>query len=183
MNTNLDSIIKKQHSYLKDKFPLLPLMDGLPFLVWTSKMHKIPPSQRFISISSRCTTKLLSVNITLGLKRIYAQWRTHAKYFKKDHGISPMWIIDNSKNIHDCITSINNKLRARDVDTFDFSTLFTGIDHQDLKKVIAILLNVLFLLVNGITLLFTIKKLNGLRINLLNIYLWIVIHLYKQSIG
>ena len=50
-----------------------------------------------------------------------------------------MWIIDNSNEIHNRITLINNKFRANDADTFDFSTLFTGIDHLDLKKVIAVM--------------------------------------------
>ena len=44
-----------------------------------------------------------------------------------------MWNIDNSNSIHDSISSINNKFRAKDADTFDFSTLFTEIEHHDLK--------------------------------------------------
>ena len=44
-----------------------------------------------------------------------------------------MWIIDNSNSIHDCIPSINNKFRAKDADTIELSTLFTGIEHHDLK--------------------------------------------------
>ena len=144
VSSSLDSIVKKHNSYLSKTFPLLSQMQGLPFLMWTSKMHKNPPSQRFIAISSRCTTKPLSVLITLGLKRVLGQWRIHAKYFKKDYGISPVWIIDNSNDIHERIALINNKLQAKDADTFDFSTLFTGIDHPDLKKVIAIMIQKAF---------------------------------------
>ena len=81
--SSLDSIVKKHNSYLFKTFPLLSLMQGLPFLMWTVKMHKNPPSQRFIAISSRCTTKPLSVLITLGLKRVLSQWCTHAQYLKK----------------------------------------------------------------------------------------------------
>ena len=38
------------------------------FIMWTSKMHKKPPSQRVIAIPTRCTTKPLTMLITLGLK-------------------------------------------------------------------------------------------------------------------
>ena len=131
---NVDTIVKDHMSYLSENFPLLQLMQGLPFLMWTAKMHKTPPSQRFIAISSRCTTKPLSVLITLGLNRVLGQWRTHANFVKKDHGISPMWVIDNSNDIHKRITLINNTFKANDADTFDFSTLFTGIEHTDLSR-------------------------------------------------
>ena len=133
---NVDTIVKDHMAYLSENFPLLQLMQGIPFLMWTAKMHKTPPSQRFIAISSRCTTKPLSVLITLGLNRVLGQWRTHANFVKKDHGISPMWVIDNSNDIHKRITLINNTFKANDADTFDFFTLFTGIEHTDLKSVI-----------------------------------------------
>ena len=67
-SSSLDSIVKKHNSYLSKTFPLLSQMQGLPFIMWTSKMHKKPPSQRVITIPTRCTTKPLSMLITLGLK-------------------------------------------------------------------------------------------------------------------
>ena len=40
VKTNLDNIIRKHQTHLKSKLPLIHIMDGLPFIVWTSKMHK-----------------------------------------------------------------------------------------------------------------------------------------------
>ena len=34
----------------------------LPYLYWTSKLHKSPVKHRFIAGSSKCTTKELFVN-------------------------------------------------------------------------------------------------------------------------
>ena len=81
---SLDTIVKEHNLHLRNTLPLLPLMQGLPFLMWSSKMNKNQPSQRFITLSSRCTTKPLSMLITFSLKRILGQRRTHANILKKE---------------------------------------------------------------------------------------------------
>ena len=40
VSITLDVIVNEHHSYLSKTFPFLPLMSGLPFLMWISKMHK-----------------------------------------------------------------------------------------------------------------------------------------------
>lgn len=59
---------------------------------------------------------------------------------KKENGISAVRIKDNSNSIHERITLISNKLQTKDVDIFDYSTLFTSIEQPDLKKDIAIMM-------------------------------------------
>ena len=45
-----------------------------------------------------------------------------------------MWIIDNNKDVLHKISYLNNKHIAKDVATYDFSTLYTNIPHTQLKK-------------------------------------------------
>ena len=45
-----------------------------------------------------------------------------------------MWIIHNSSEIHKDIYELNQKDKNKTIDTFDFSTLYTMIEHADLKE-------------------------------------------------
>ena len=45
-----------------------------------------------------------------------------------------MWIVHNSKHIHEDIQDINTRKRRRDISTFDVSTLYTKIEHYELKE-------------------------------------------------
>ncbi len=47
-----------------------------------------------------------------------------------------MWVIDNSQNVLNQIDNFNHdiKYKVNNVNTYDFSTLYTNIPHKDLKK-------------------------------------------------
>ena len=45
-----------------------------------------------------------------------------------------MWVIDNSADVLEKIDYYNDNTNARNVWTYDFSTLYTNIPHTDLKK-------------------------------------------------
>ena len=51
-----------------------------------------------------------------------------------------MRIIDNSNNIHERDTLINKTLHAKEVETFDLTTLYNSIEQPDQKKVITIMI-------------------------------------------
>ena len=97
------------------------------------KMHKSPPKGRFIAASSSCTTKPLSDIITKCLKLITLQHRKYCKQIYKYTGVNRMWIIDNSKNVLNRIHKFNLYNNIRNINSYDFSTLYTNIPHDDLK--------------------------------------------------
>ena len=105
----------------------------LPFLYWIPKMHKDPSKQRYIAASARCSTKPLSAILTKCLKLIEGQHRIIGKRYFTNHGINPMWIIDNSTAVHSMIADLNRKKQVRNIRTYDFSTLYTSIPHKQLK--------------------------------------------------
>ena len=99
----------------------------------TSK-HKNPSKQRFIAASARCSTKQLSSTITKCLKEIDTY---HAKTGKKvysKNGINSYWIIGNSSKVHRMIDRSNERKNVENIATYDFSTLYTNIPHDKLKK-------------------------------------------------
>ena len=95
-------------------------------------MHYNPPGARFIIASSTCSTKPLSKITSSIFKHIFNQVRNfHQKsYFYKNY--NRFWTIENSSPIIDKLTRINAKKNAKDISTYDFSTLYTKLKHDDL---------------------------------------------------
>jgi len=61
------------------------------------------------------------------------------KYHKKSQyfsGIKSFWIIDNNTNVIKSLKALSNKSRARQLSTYDFSTLYTKIPHKKLLEVL-----------------------------------------------
>ena len=104
----------------------------LPFMYWIPKMHYDPPRARFIVASSTCSTKPLSKTASSIFKHIFNQIRNfHQKsYFYKNY--NRFWPIENSSPVIDKLTRINEKKNAKEISTYDFSTLYTKLQHDDL---------------------------------------------------
>ena len=105
---------------------------SLPFMYWLPKMHYNPPRARFIIASSSCSTKPLSKVTSSIFKHIFNQVRTFHKksYFYKNY--NRFWVISNSSPVIEKLTRINEKKNAKDISTYDFSTLYTKLEHDDL---------------------------------------------------
>ena len=109
----------------------------LPFLYWIPKMHKNPSKQRYIAASHSCSTKPLSKMITFCLKLIQQTHTNYCKTIARNCGHDRMWIVDNSIKVLEKLREFNVKDSAKNIRTYDFSTLYTSIPHKDLKKEIA----------------------------------------------
>ena len=121
--------------YVKSNLDSEIIPESFPFLYWIPKMHKKPFSkQRYIAASYSCTTKPLSAVLTKCLKLIEKQQRFICKGYFRNHGINPMWILHNSTSFHKLSATVNRKRNARNVCTYDFTTLYTSIPHQKLKS-------------------------------------------------
>lgn len=135
VDTDTKSIIKRHMKYVKSNLGSEIIPESFPFLYWIPKMHKKPFSkQRYIAASYSCTTKPLSAVLTKCLKLIEKQQRFICKGYFRNHGIDPMWILNNSTSFHKLSAAVNRKRNARNVCTYDFTTLYTSIPHQKLKS-------------------------------------------------
>ena len=111
--------------------------DKVPTLYWLPTLHKTYKT-RFIADSSSCMTTLLSKFLTSCLTAV----KKHViKYCGKVYEISGknlFWSIKNSGEILD-------KLKARDfnatsLSSYDFSTLYTTLPHNLIKKINLVIL-------------------------------------------
>jgi hypothetical protein len=136
---DLNSLISRHGRFMKANS--IEVAKDLPFLYWIPKMHKKPYSkQRYIAASARCSTKPLSAVLTKCLKLIERQHRIIGQRYFTNHGINPMWIIDNSTTVHSMIADLNRKKKIRNIRTYDFSTLYTSIPHKQLKTRLALVI-------------------------------------------
>ena len=127
------SIINRHVLFLKTALKATEIPETLPFLYWIVKMHKIPSKQRYIAASSCCSTKPLSEALTKCFKVIELQHRYICSQYNSTYGINPMWIIHNSFSVHKIITPLNRQGQCYNVKTYDFTTLYTSIPHEQLK--------------------------------------------------
>ena len=133
VDEDVSSLVRRHKRYMKANS--IPEAEYVPFLYWIPKMHKKPYSkQRYIAASARCSTKPLSAILTKCLKVIEKQHRIVGHRYFTNHGINPMWIIDNSTAVHSMIADLNRKKKVRNIRTYDISTLYTSIPHKQLKR-------------------------------------------------
>ena len=108
VSESIDEIIEKHVAQLKSDFNInIPKIDrSIPYLYWISKQHKNPYKFRFIAAASQCTTKLLSVKLTLALKLIKNHFQNYCNKIAVTSGFTLYLSIINSseciKNIKRC---------------------------------------------------------------------------------
>ena len=96
-------------------------------------MHKNPVKFRFIIGSRTCATKQIAKKLVQILKLISRILKRYCNKVRFYTGIERYWIVDNNEVVLDSMESINKKASARNIETYDFSTLYTKIPLQDLK--------------------------------------------------
>ena len=107
-------------------------MNSLPFMYWLPKMHYSPPRCRFIVASSSCSTKPLSKTASTIYKHIFTQVQNFHRKSTFYKNYNRFWVIENSFPIIEKLSKFNERKRARDISTYDFSTLYTKLPHDEL---------------------------------------------------
>ena len=122
------------NSLLCEKFGLSidDRMKTLPFMYWLPKMHYSPPRCRFIVASSYCSTKPLSRTASSIYKHIFNQVRNFHRKSTFYKNYNRFWVIENSFPVIEKLRKLNERKRARDISTYDFSTLYTKLPHDQL---------------------------------------------------
>ena len=127
-----DTIIKRQKKELKSfHINVTKEQQKLPMLYFNSKQHKNPYKERFIAGASKCTTKSLSIEVSLALKLLKSQFKAYCNKIYKRTGINCFWSIENSNEFLQKIKNIN---KASSIHTFDFATLYTNLPLGSLQK-------------------------------------------------
>ena len=111
-------------------------------------MHKNPYKHRFIAGSLKCSTKPLSIPSTKLLTHIKQGLQKYCETSYSRSWVNQMWILKNSKELLEHLQSPNfNHITS--IKSFDFSTLYTTIPHQNLKSRLATISRNSFIHKNG----------------------------------
>ena len=116
----------------------------LPYLYGTTKMHKDPIKFRFITSGRNSSLQQLSVAVGLCLKACLKVAKNYSKYSNKFHRRNDFYVIDNNSDVLDFMFENNFISGNKSISTFDFSTLFTSIPHNQLKDNLTKFVNRIF---------------------------------------
>ena len=116
----------------------------LPIIYWIPKMHKTPIGSRFIVASSKCSTKPLSKAVSKAFKLIFEQVKNFHDKSTFYSNYKKFWAVNNSFPVIEKLTKINEKKNAKSISTFDFSTLYTKIKHQNLLNTLYEIIDFVF---------------------------------------
>ena len=113
-------------------------------MYWISELHKTPTGARFIIAAKYCSIKPLIKTISKVFKLIFKQIENfHAKSkFYSNYNL--FWVIQNSRQVIDKLNKINCRNKAKSIKTYDFSTLYTNIPHDDLIDKLEEVINIAF---------------------------------------
>ena len=135
----------------------------VPSIFWNPKLHKTPYKARFIAGARRCVTKGLAIKINKGLQVLKASFVRYCRTIYQRTGFNFNWSIDSSLQFLDRIKS----LEIWSLQVFDFTTLYTNLDLQDVEKSLFGLCDLLFssknkfICINFCKAFFSKKKYNG----------------------
>lgn len=146
VDEDCDSITSRHKSFLRDKFgqSSLDASDKLPSIYWLPKLHKSPVKFRFIIAAPECSIKPLARSITSIFKLFQQQIRKYNEISSFYSGIKTFWVIQDNKPVLDTMKHVNRYRKARTIETFDFSTLYTKIPHDKLTDVLCKLVDFCF---------------------------------------
>ena len=146
-NKTSREVIDKHLKFLADKFNMKDSTSDnsrLPNIYWLPKMHKDPIKFRFIIAAPECSIKPLSKTLVAIFKLFQWQIESYNLKCKFFSGVNTFWIIQNNSPVTETINRLNKRGRAKSIDTFDFSTLYTKIPHDKLLYVLNSLVDFCF---------------------------------------
>ena len=137
LNTNKEDLIDKVNTYINgnklNRF--IKVNNKLPFLYWSSKMHKMPPNFRYITSGRDTVLSSLSEKIGLCLQTLLKCDKANSKFLHKYHDYNDFFVVDNRDPIIDYMNYANGcNNRNKSVKTYDFTSLYTKIPHRKLKR-------------------------------------------------
>ena len=140
-NSSINDIVKNVKAFMKTMNISLVDFNKFPHIIWFPKFHKPNLSQRFVVSYASCYIKPLTSRISLALKAVYNKIINYSNMIFKVTGINRNWIIDNNTLLLD---SLGNVEFARSIQTYDFTTLYTNLEHSDIKTALASVIKLAF---------------------------------------
>ena len=148
LNNTEQDLVDQVNTYIKQNKleDFLTANNKLPFLYWTSKMHKIPVNFRYITSGRDTVLSSLSEHVGLCLQALLKLDKANSKFLHKYHDYNDFFVVDNRNPVLEHIAYANgSNTKNKSVKTYDFTSLYTKIPHKKLKNNIAKFINKVFM--------------------------------------
>ena len=144
VNDTSENTISKITSDLiiKFKLPIGPAI--LPSVYWTPKLHKNPYGQRFIVGAKKSVLKPLCQMLTRVLQLVQDNLERYCNTIYLNSGVKMFWILKNSTELLKWLKNPDNPVHLKEVETWDFSTLYTTFPHDILIESLVDLVKFVF---------------------------------------
>ena len=120
-----ENIAHRYHVSIGENNKVIPMISGIP------KLHKNPYKMRYLAGARLSSMKNVSILAHKVLKALQIVFRNYCnKISERETRINTYWSINNST---DAIRCLEKPTVIRNLATFDFSTLFTALEHSDIK--------------------------------------------------
>ena len=138
-------VLTRHNQFLRTHgFKIKPDNQKLPYMYATVKMHKDPVKFRFITPNRNSSLQQLSVVVGICLQTGLKIVKNNSKYLNKFYDRNDYYVIDSNKDVLDFIFENNNISGRKSISTFDFSTLYTSIPHDQLNDNLTNFVNRIF---------------------------------------
>jgi hypothetical protein len=107
--------------------------EDLPYLYRIPKLHMTPYKERCIAGLSTCSMKELSIHLTKIMSAVKEGQQKYCETVYSRSDINHMWILKKSKDLLDNLKS-RSFSQVSSIKTLDFSTLYTALPHDKLKR-------------------------------------------------
>ena len=126
-----DDLFRTHYDYLHSS-RIKPSCDKIPYTYWIPKFHKPVLSQRFIVSYGNCAVKPLANKLSLALGVVVKQIESFGNMLYRCTGVKHYWVVNNSMPIVNFIGHLNKRKAGRNITTYDFTTLYTMLEHSDI---------------------------------------------------
>ena len=96
-------------------------------------MHKNPYKFRFIVGARKSSMKPLALLLNSALLHIKNHFKNYCEKIFETSKIRAFWSIENTASFCDAIHRVQITTGLKSIKTGDFSTMFTGLQHNDIK--------------------------------------------------
>ena len=140
-----EDIIARHNQFLiSNGFKVKTENQHLPYFYATVKQHKTPVKFRFISPNNWTSLQHLSVSVGLCLQRGLSVVQNNSRYRNNFYKRNDYYVIDSHNEVLDFMLESNSLSGRKSISTFDFSTLYTSIPHDQLKDNLTNFVNRMF---------------------------------------
>ena len=138
------AIIERHCKEQQEKFGITITDDNrvLPRIFWNPKLHKTPFGARFIAGARNCSTKQLSKLVNLALQEVMVKFKKYCATIQRRVGINCDWDINSTTQVLEKIEKYKEQIYNAQV--YDFSTLYTNLELEDVKTAMKGMLDLIF---------------------------------------